>query len=398
MSLLATYYVESEMSLVEAGREIALEESVGTWTQVHTSTDWIEKELKATVDSVDKDNNIVVVDYPDKLFEYDNIPQILSIVAGNLFGLSELKNVRLENLKFPEKAVKMYSGPKHNIKDLKEFVDAENRPLVGTIVKPKVGLSPKETSKVAYEAAIGGVDLIKDDETLTNQDFCGYIDRVVNVMEMLDKAKEEGHGNTFYAVNITSSCNEIVDRAVNAVEHGANMVMVDVITTGYSALKMISNAVDVPVHVHRTMHAAMTRNPKHGISMLPISKLVRLCGGTQLHTGSYHGKMHGNTKEIDACKQALTTEWHGLKNVLPVASGGIHPGLVANNLDGYGENCIVQAGGGIHGHPDGTQAGAKAMKQAIDAWTKKIPTKQYAETHKELKTALNHWEKSTTPP
>ncbi|WGI17186.1 RuBisCO large subunit C-terminal-like domain-containing protein [Methanonatronarchaeum sp. AMET-Sl] len=391
MSLFARYFVESDMSLFEAGENIALEESVGTWTEVHTSTDWIEKELKATVSSVDEAKNEVVVEFPDLLFEFDNIPQILSIVAGNLFGLSEIDNVRLQDITLPKKLFKSYEGPKYTIDELKEFVGAKNRPLVGTIVKPKVGLSPTETAEVSYEAAVGGVDLIKDDETLTNQEFCPIEDRVINVMEMLDKARDETGSNTFYAVNITADSNQVVERAVKAVENGANMVMIDVITTGFSALRMVSEAVDVPVHVHRTMHAAMTRNPKHGISMLPISKLVRLCGGTQLHTGSYHGKMHGDIKEIDACRDALKDNWHGLNNVLPVASGGIHPELVKDNLDGYGMNCLVQAGGGIHGHPDGTKAGAKAMRQAIDAWTKEINPKKYAETHKELQTALKHW-------
>ncbi|RZN61779.1 RuBisCO large subunit C-terminal-like domain-containing protein [Methanonatronarchaeum sp. AMET6-2] len=391
MSLLARYYVESDMPLLEAGENIALEESTGTWTKVHTSTDWIESNLKAVVDSVDEENNEVVISFPDMLFEYQNIPQVLSVVAGNLFGLSDLDNVRLQDLNLPRDAVKMFKGPKHDIESLKNYIGAGDRPLVGTIVKPKVGLSPSETAEVAYKACVGGVDLIKDDETLTDQDFCRYEDRLVSVMEALDKAEEETGNKAFYALNITSDSDEIVDRAYNAVDHGANMVMVDVITTGFSALQLVAEAVDLPVHVHRTMHAAMTRNPRHGISMLPISKLVRLCGGTQLHTGSYHGKMHGEKSEIDSCRDALREEWHGLKNVLPVASGGIHPGLVADNLDGYGEDCLIQAGGGIHGHPDGTVEGARAMRQAIDAWTVDETAHEYAETHPELQTALEHW-------
>jgi len=169
------------------------------------------------------------------------------------------------------------------------------------------------------------------------------------------------------------------------------MVMVDVLTAGYSALEALSRHVQVPVHVHRTMHGAFTRDKGHGISMVVISRLVRMAGGTNLHTGSYMGKMARETSENDQSRDALREEWHGLKRVFPVASGGIYPAKVSGNLDGYGIDCIVQAGGGVHGHPDGTTAGARAIVQAVEAWLKQIPLQIYAKDHKELETALKFW-------
>jgi ribulose-bisphosphate carboxylase large chain len=169
------------------------------------------------------------------------------------------------------------------------------------------------------------------------------------------------------------------------------MVMIDVLTAGFSALEVLSRNVDVPVHVHRTMHGAMTRDKGHGISMVVISKLVRLAGGTNLHTGSYLGKMAAEKEENDISKEALRGEWYGLKKVFPVASGGIYPAKVHANLDGYGVDCIVQAGGGVHGHPGGTVAGARAMVQATEAWMRHIPLSEYAKDHRELEAALNFW-------
>lgn len=139
------------------------------------------------------------------------------------------------------------------------------------------------------------------------------------------------------------------------------------------------------------MHGAITRDKRHGISMLVIAKLVRMAGGTNLHTGSYAGKMASDIEENNQCRDALRNEWHGLKRVFPVASGGIHPGKVAANLDGYGVDCIIQAGGGVHGHPDGTRAGAIAMVQAVEAWLNGIPLKDYAKGHRELERALAFW-------
>jgi ribulose-bisphosphate carboxylase large chain len=167
--------------------------------------------------------------------------------------------------------------------------------------------------------------------------------------------------------------------------------MVDVLTAGFSALEVLSRNVNVPVHVHRTMHGAITRDKGHGISMVVISKLVRLAGGTNLHTGSYLGKMAREIEENDLSRDALRGEWYGLNRVFPVASGGIYPATVYANLDGYGIDCIVQAGGGVHGHPNGTTAGAKAMVQAAEAWMKRVPLSEYAKDHKELDTALKFW-------
>lgn len=156
-------------------------------------------------------------------------------------------------------------------------------------------------------------------------------------------------------------------------------------------LRLISQHVDLPIHVRRTMHGAFIRDPRHGISMLTISRLVRLAGGTNLHTGSYVGKMSRDVSENDQSREALRWDCYGLKRVFSAASGGVHPGKVAGNLDGYGIDCIVQAGGGVHGHPDGTTAGARAMIQAVRSWTSGVSIQEYAQTHGELKRALGRW-------
>jgi ribulose-bisphosphate carboxylase large chain len=385
MELIAKYRVETDLPIKKAAEAIAAEQSTGTWTEVRGS----DNPLAARV--IFAEGTEVEIGFPEELFEPGNIPQYLSVVAGNLFGLGSLKKVRLQDVIFPESLMHAHKGPRFGIEDARRILDVHHRPFVGTIVKPKVGLDPKGTAAIASAAVRGGLDLVKDDETLTDQSFCRLIPRLEAVMDSLDKVEKEIGKKAFYAVNVTTGADQILERAEEAVDHGANMVMIDVLTSGFSALEVLSRNINVPIHVHRTMHGAFTRDKAHGISMLVISKLVRMTGGTNLHTGSYMGKMAGETEENDLCRDALREEWHGLKRVFPVASGGIYPAKVHGNLDGYGIDCIVQAGGGVHGHPDGTTAGARAMVQAVEAWQKKIPLKEYAKDHKELETALKYW-------
>lgn len=385
MELIARYHVETDLPIRKAAIAIAAEQSTGTWTEVRGA----DNPLAARV--IRAEGTDVQIGFPEELFEPGNIPQYLSVVAGNLFGLGALKKVRLQDVIFPESLMRAHKGPRFGIEDARKILGVFDRPLVGTIVKPKVGLDPGGTAAIAAAAVRGGLDLVKDDETLTDQAFCPLISRVEEVMSALDKVEKETGKGAFYAVNVTTGADQILERAERAVDHGANMVMVDVLTAGFSALEVLSRHVDVPVHVHRTMHGAFTRDKGHGISMVVISRLVRMAGGTNLHTGSYMGKMARETMENDQSRDALREEWHGLKRVFPVASGGIYPAKVSGNLDGYGIDSIVQAGGGVHGHPDGTTAGAKAMVQAVEAWLKQIPLQEYAKDHKELETALKFW-------
>ncbi|MDD3421191.1 MAG: RuBisCO large subunit C-terminal-like domain-containing protein [Methanocellales archaeon] len=388
-----TYYVESSLPIERAARAIAAEQSTGTWTDISTKEKEVDERLGARV--LEIDGSKVKIEFPIDLFEVDNVPQFLATVAGNLFGLGALKNIRLLDIKLPKSFVREFKGPRFGIEGVRKKVGtvSEGRAHIGTIIKPKVGLSPKETAEVAYNAGTGGCDLIKDDETLTDQTFCPMVERLENVMERIDKIKKESSRTVLYAVNITVGAEEILERADLAMEHGANMLMIDVLTAGFSALKTLRDdgSVNLPIHVHRTMHGAITRNKKHGIAMLPLAVLVRLCGGDQLHTGTATGKMESDIEGVKEINDFLKSDWHDFKTVFPVASGGLHPGLVPYEINAFGKDVVLQAGGGIHGHPDGTTAGAKAMRQAVDAARKNIPLEKYALEHPELMRALEKW-------
>jgi len=168
--------------------------------------------------------------------------------------------------------------------------------------------------------------------------------------------------------------------------------MIDILTCGFSALQTLREQdFGLVIHAHRAGHAAFTKNPRHGISMRVIAKIVRIIGVDQLHVGTIVGKMSETREEVVENCEALRAELDGVKKVLPVASGGLHPGLVPPLVGIFGVDFVIQAGGGIHGHPEGTVSGAMAMRQAVDATMQGISLKEYAEAHKELLTALEIW-------
>jgi len=391
--IICEYTVKSDLDIKTAGKRIAEEESTGTWTHPTTLSEDIFERYGAKVTKAE--DNRVRIGYPIIDFSGDigGIPQILSIIAGNLFGLESLEGVRLVHLELPSKVVKKYPGPQFGITGLRKILDRPEKPLVGTIVKPKIGLPPKEFSDYIYQAGKGGLTNSKDDETLVDQDFCPLEERVSEVSEKLDLLEEEGH-KMVHAHNISTTAHKILEAADLALENGARQLMIDVLTVGFSGLQALAEdaSIDVPIHVHRAMHGAITKNPDHGISMPVIAKIVRMAGGDALHIGTYGaGKMHADIDEELKSKETLLRDMHGVPKMMPVASGGLHPGLVPELIKNSGMEVQIQAGGGVSGHPDGVKSGAKALKQAIDAVFEGIDLREYAEEHEELKKALDKW-------
>jgi len=168
----------------------------------------------------------------------------------------------------------------------------KERPLIGSIIKPKMGLSAKEHAKVAYDCFMGGADLVKDDENLTSQSFNKFEDRVKETMKLANRAEGETRAKKICAFNVTAETSEMIKRAKFIKRKSGYCAMVDIMTLGFGAVQSLRNAdLGLIIHGHRAMHSAMTRNPYHGISMLVIAKLARLAGIDQLHTGTVVGKM-----------------------------------------------------------------------------------------------------------
>jgi len=344
---------------------VAAESSIGTWTELATMKGYVKK-LHAVAFDINGDS--VRVAYPIELFEPGNMPNILSSVAGNVFGLKDLKNLRLNDVHMPREMITSFKGPKYGIVDSQDHAE------------------------VAFNAWVGGCDIVKDDENLSSQKFNPFDDRVVKTLKYRDIAEEQTGEKKIYMPNVTSETNEMVKRAQFVADQGGEYVMIDILTCGFSALQTLRDQdLDLVFHAHRAGHAAFTKNPKHGIAMRVIAKLSRIVGVDQLHVGTAVGKMAETKKEVLTNCEALKEEMSGLKRVMPVASGGLHPALVPSLVNIFGVDFVIQAGGGIHGHEQGTVAGAKAMRQAVDATMEHVDLKEYAATHRELQSALETW-------
>lgn len=377
--IIAEFYVDpTEMSLLDAAEAIASESSIGTWTSLSTMTDKIFSNLAPKIFSVkylDEDNNprteegIVKIAYPLALWEEGSVPQLLSAVAGNVFGMKAIDNLKLLDIEFPDEYLKAFEGPEFGIKGIREKIEVYDRPLIGTIVKPKCGLPTKLHAKVAYDSWVGGCDIVKDDENLTDQDFNPFEKRVVETLRLRKEAEEKTGNKKIYVVNVTGTADQMLERAKFVKEKGGRCVMIDVLTAGFAGVQYIRRQnLGLLIHGHRAMHAAFTNDPYHGISMLVVAKAARLSGVDQLHTGTVIGKMEGPKEAVLKINRSMRSMegWGKLKTTLPIASGGLHPGHTEKLIQILGNDFIINYGGGIHGHPDGTLEGAKAVYQSVE--------------------------------
>jgi len=363
----------------------------------------IAKKLSPKIYYICKKEKRVRIAYPIELFELGNAPEILSSVWGNIYGMKAVKGLMWEDIKISKKMLKSFNGPRYGINGLRKTMRVYKRPFLGTIVKPKVGLNEKEHAKVAYESWIGGCDIVKDDENLTNQNFNHFKKRFLLTIKACKKAEKKTGEKKIYLINCTAESEEMKKRIKFVEKNKGNYIMLDILTLGWGALQTARKFTKLPIHAHRAGHAMFDRNPNHGMSMEVIAQLARMIGVDSLHIGTIYGKMTGSKEEIKHIEKEIETQftqqtkknleqkWYDIKPVFGVASGGVYPGIVDKIIKTMGNNIIIQSGGGIHGHPNGTIAGARAMRQAIDASLKKISLKEYAKTNKELEIALNFW-------
>ncbi|MFX0113824.1 MAG: type III ribulose-bisphosphate carboxylase [Candidatus Hodarchaeota archaeon] len=406
--LIALFYFEPTAGITTQdliGR-VASESSVGTWTTLETLDDRIYG-MRALAYWQEK--NLVKIAYPLELWEMKNVPQLLSGVAGNIFGMKAVRNLRLIDISIPEEYVKSFKGPNMGIGAIKQIFRKDQGPILSCVPKPKIGMTVDQHLKVAEDAWSGGIDCLKDDENLTDQNFNRFEKRVEGMARIRDRIEQEmGLVKDAY-INVTAETHEMEKRVKFIHDHGFQYFMVDVVTVGFAAVQTLRNLasdLNMAIHAHRAMHATFTKHETHGISMYLLAKLLRLVGVDNLHIGTMGiGKLDSPTQDVlnmrDLLLQSeisevpgrnLDQKWGHHKATMPIASGGLHPGVLPELLDHYTTTDIgIQVGGGVHGHPEGTYAGAKAFVQAIEGWKDGIALDEKAKSHPELAKALEKW-------
>ncbi len=392
------------ISREEAAGRIASESSTGTWTTLFSLPQRM-RDLQATAYSFE--GKYVRIAYPSGLWEAGNAVQLMSGIAGNIFGMKALRSLRLVDVSLPPSYIQHFKGPHFGMEGIRDMMKVHGRPLTGAVPKPKIGFSAAEHAEVGYETWMGGFDFVKDDENLTSTPFNRFEERVAALTRMREKAERETGDVKSAFVNITAETEVMKRRASLLAENGWNYAMIDVVVAGTAAVMTMRDYcsdLGLAIHAHRAMHAAFDRNAKHGISMQFLAKMMRLIGVSQIHTGTAVGKLTGTKREVtslaDVLREKKTREvpgvlleqdWGSTRTAFPVSSGGLHPGLVPDVLNIYGNELVLLVSGGIHGHPKGTRAGARATMQAIEAWQDGLNLEEKAKSFPELAQALEKW-------
>jgi len=400
-------------NILQAAAEVAAESSTGTNFRVKTETAF-SRSLNALVYKVDLKKNLVWIAYPWRIFDRGgNVQNILTFIVGNVLGMKEISALKLLDVWFPAEMLKHYDGPSYTFDDMRKYLNVYDRPILGTIIKPKIGLKEKEYADVCYNFWSGGGDFVKNDEPQANQDFCEYAKMVKLVLAAMKKAVKETGSKKVHSFNVSAPDFDTMIKRCELIrkagfEKGSYAFLIDGITAGWMAVQTLRRRYpDVFIHFHRAAHGAFTRteNPI-GFSVLVLSKFARFAGASGIHTGTAGiGKMAGSPEEdIIAAHNILRNksqghffeqDWHGMKKCCPIISGGLNPTLlkpfieVMDNID-----FITTMGAGCHAHPGGTKPGAKALVQACEAYTKGIDIKDYAKTHKELAQAIDFFTKA----
>lgn len=375
----------------EAAAAVAAESSTGTWTTVWTDllTNLDHYKGRAyRIESVPGDEAAfyAFIAYPLDLFEEGSIVNVITSLAGNVFGFKAVRGLRLEDVRFPLHFVMTCGGPPHGIQVERDIMNKYGRPLLGCTIKPKLGLSAKNYGRAVYECLRGGLDFTKDDENINSQPFMRWKQRFDFVMEAVHKAEVETGERKGHYLNVTSgTVEEMFKRAEYAKSLGSRIIMHDFLTAGFTANTSLANWCrdnGMLLHIHRALHAVLDRNPNHGIHFRVLAKMLRLSGGDHLHSGTVVGKLEGDRSAvlgwIDLMRESMieedrsrgiffAQEFGPMPGLFPVASGGIHvwhmPALVAI----FGDDAVFQFGGGTLGHPWGNAAGAAANRVACEA-------------------------------
>jgi len=404
--IIATYLgsFPAEVPIPLLSMALAVEQSTGTWVPVPGETAEVRRRHVAKVlgvyevpdfefevpSSVQTRNWVIQVAYPEVNIGAQ-IPMLLTSVVGNI---SMGGNIKLLDVRFPEKYVAGFKGPKFGIDGVREILGVPRRPLLNNMIKPCTGYPLELGANLFRDAALGGCDIIKDDELIADASFNSVEGRVKRYMEIEKQVYEETGERTLYTVNITDSVPKVFENAKRAVELGCNALMVNYLAVGLPVMHALAEdpSINVPILAHMDVAGAMYMSPLHGISShIVLGKLPRLAGADVVVIPAPYGKAPVIPDKFRNVARNLTFPLYHVKPTFPMPSGGITQSMVPKAVADLGTDIVIGSGGGIHAHPQGPVGGGKAFRQAIDAVMQGISLEEYAKDHPELDVVLKQW-------
>lgn len=402
--VLATYYLELDATqdILRLATSFAIGQTIGTWVEVPGVTAQMRERHQGRVvnilhaPAVDLESQLegpqhffIQLALPSQNFEAQ-FPMMLTTLLGN--DASTSVQAKLVDLAIPACLAKEFGGPRFGTTGVRDLLGVPDRPLLLNMVKPCTGLPPQQGAQIAYETALGGIDLIKDDELLGNPAYSPLSERVPAFLKALQAAEDETGHHTEYIPNITDRGKRLFDNARRAVDAGARFVMVTYATIGYDALQELAEVAEVPILGHFAGSGMYFEGPGSGMSAdLAAGMFPRLAGADLVLTTTPYGGYPISRLSYLRTIHQLALERPHLKAAMPVIGGGVHPGVVGRYLRELGSDIVLGAGGSIQGHPGGAAAGVRAMRAAIDAALAGQHVTEAAEASSELAAALELW-------
>ncbi|MDP4697736.1 MAG: RuBisCO large subunit C-terminal-like domain-containing protein [Burkholderiaceae bacterium] len=409
----ATYWLETSESPERAAQTIAGEQSSGTFLALTSETPELKARSGARVEQLQV---IDVVDQPSLPGRYkagsrftrchmeiswpmDNmghsLQNLMATIAGNLFELQCVSGLRITGLELPESFAAHCPGPAFGIKGTRQLAGVAKGPMIGTIIKPSVGLNPAQTAAEARKLIDGGIDFIKDDELQADGPHCPFNERVAAVMNEVHRASDRLGRQVMVAFNLTGDIEEMKRRHDWVLQHGGTCVMASLNSVGMTGLQALRRHSTLPIHAHRNGWGYLSRCPTLGWDYEPWQKLWRLGGADHLHVNGLGNKFSEDDETVGrAARAVLKPMWDNAPMAaMPVFSSG-QTGLVAAATyaaTAQSADLIVAAGGGIFGHPGGVAAGVGALRSAWDAAIEGVPLETRAQQDAVLKQAMGFW-------
>ena len=412
----ARYWIESAWPLEEAAASLAGEQSSGTFLAVPGETDELRAASGARIEAL---HELEIVNAPslpgagvpkgqtkpgwrrgDLVVSWPisnmgpSLPNLWATVAGNLFELRQFSGLKLTDLVLPAEFAAAYQGPQFGVEGTRRLTGVTGVPLVGTIIKPSVGLAPEATAQLVAQLAEGGIDFIKDDELQADGPHCPFAERLEAVMRVLNAHADRTGKKVMFAFNITGEMDDMLRRHDLVRESGGTCVMVSLNSVGLPGLAYLRKHAQLPIHAHRNGWGMYQRSPFVGMSYLAYQKFWRLAGADHLHVNGLRNKFcEDDASVLASARECLTPMFDPPANgceVMPVFSSGQTVRQVPDTWKGLGSaDLMFAAGGGLMAHPAGPGAGVRAIRQAWEAAMAGVPLDRHAESHSELKQALD---------
>jgi len=409
----ATYWLETGDDPARAAEVIAGEQSSGTFVALPTETPELKARAGARVERLQILDSSPVPSLPTPgpaangrytraLLELSwplanlgpCLPTLMATIAGNLYELRCVTGLRLIDLQLPPAFAQAYPGPAFGVAGTRQLSGVHSGPLIGTIIKPSVGLSVQETAEQVQLLVDGGIDFIKDDELQADGPACPFDERVKAVMRVVRAAADRLGRMPMVAFNLTGNLDQMKRRHDLVLAEGGSCVMACLNSIGLVGMTELRRHAQLPIHAHRAGWGYLSRSPQLGFDYAPWQKLWRLAGADHLHVNGLRNKFSEADDSVMAAARAVLAPVmdSAAMTAMPVFSSG-QTGLQAHDTyAGLGSADLIHtAGGGIFGHPGGVAAGVQSFRDAWQAAQEGIALERAALDSPALAQALGFW-------